>query len=189
MLFRSRNEESGSKEAAARWLLERPSGVLPLGLPRIRPPGRPRRLRWFPRLLPPPGRYSLPLNSLDLYSYPLYFFVFLSLGSRPLLNFLRRRRSKFFSSSTPFRCPAPPRRRPLPSFPHGLPGLRAYAKRDASEAMCPAKEVTNVFKLVKGESSENSPVFSASRGEAKRQAELYKPSLTSFWQSKSYRRR
>jgi len=43
-----------------------------------------------------------------------------------------------------------------------------------------------VLRLVMWEISENSPVDAASRGEVRRQAELYKPSFTSFWHKRSY---
>jgi formylglycine-generating enzyme required for sulfatase activity len=45
-----------------------PPRGLPLGLPRREPPGRPQPLHRFPRLLPPPGLASLPLNPLILYT-------------------------------------------------------------------------------------------------------------------------
>jgi len=52
--------------------------------------------------------------------------------------------------------------------------------------MWPARDVTKVLRLVIGESSENSPERAASLGEARRHAELYNPSLMSFWQRRSY---
>ena len=45
--------------------------------------------------------------------------------------------------------------------------LHSRHPRAASAAMCPAKAVTNVFRLVSSESSTNSPVLTAARGEAR----------------------
>ena len=66
-------------EAAARRFLVRPPRVLPLGLPLLPPPGHPAQRCGVPRLLPPPGLDSLPLN-------PLYLYIWLLVCGRWLLG-------------------------------------------------------------------------------------------------------